>query len=86
MTVFLLLSKQGFSPITVTCAISGDTSGMRGTVRQFDGIGDLEEALKSAGISGHEINFAIQVIRSGFPSFVSVGVEVAKTLKLIDEP
>jgi len=86
MTIFLLMSKQGLSPITVTCAINGDTNGMRGTVRQFNRILELEEALGSAGVSGHKMNTAMQVIRSGYPSFFSVGMEAAKKLCLIEEP
>jgi hypothetical protein len=85
MTIYLLMSKQGLSPITVTCAINGDANGMRGTIRQFNSILELDEALGRAGVSGHEMNTALQVVRSGYPSYLSVSMEGATKLGLIEE-
>jgi hypothetical protein len=84
--VFLLISRprREFTHLQVKCAISGSTEDAKVKDREFAGPLDLENALRSLGVSEYESQAAHHVFHSGLPAFIPVSSEVARKLGVLE--
>ena len=72
-------------PIPVTCALSGDGKALHTSSREFASLSSVEEALLSAGVQEIDMLTQMQMLRSGFPTFIKVSNHIARTLDLLSE-
>ena len=85
--IFLLLWKPngGAAPVHVMCALSGDPHLLCTSSRDYSTVSSLEAALLSAGVPAVEMQTQLQIVRSGFPTFIKVTSYTARTLGVLTD-